>query len=128
MIRFTLDKESRVRIATFEGVVDDTELFAAYQKLMSEEGFDPTLHHLADLRAVEHFAVSTAGLRQLVGSFTNLNGLGLRTKLAIVAAKDDVFGMARMYQVFRSDAPQELQIFRDMAEAKNWLGLPLNEE
>jgi len=128
MIRFKLDEASRVRIAIFEGVVGDTELIAAYKKLMSEDDYDPTLNHLADLRAVEDFAVSTAGLRQLVESFTNLNSLGLRTKLAIVAARDDVFGMARMYQTLRSDAPQMLRVFRDITEAKNWLDLPLSEE
>lgn len=127
MIRFSLDKTRRVRIATFEGEIDDAQLFDAYKKLMAADDYDPTLHHLADMRAVEKFGVTSAGLRQLVGSFINLNKLGLRTKLAIVTAKDDVYGMARMYQTFRSNAPQDPRVFRDIKEAETWLALPSTE-
>ncbi len=46
-----------------------------------------------------------------------------KSRRAIVADKDITFGMARMYEVFREDAPEEIKLFRDIAEARRWLGL-----
>lgn len=96
-------------------------LIRAYEQLISARDYDPTLHHLADLRAVEHFNVSSVGIRQLTRTLPRLDELRIQTKLAIVAEKDDVYGMARMYQTLRSDAPQLIQVFRDMEDAKGWL-------
>jgi hypothetical protein len=35
-----------------------------------------------------------------------------------------VFGLSRMYQAFRSDSPAEIGVFRELHEARAWLGLP----
>ncbi len=53
----------------------------------------------------------------------------VETKTAIVADKDWTFGMARIYQTYRDDlkdgATRHFQVFRNMEEAREWLGLPL---
>jgi len=44
-------------------------------------------------------------------------------KLAIVAPRDVLFGMARMYEILRADSPVEVQVFRGRDEAESWLGI-----
>lgn len=44
-------------------------------------------------------------------------------KLAIVAPRDLLFGMARMYEMLRNDSPVEVRVFREREEAESWLGL-----
>ncbi len=41
----------------------------------------------------------------------------------MVAEKDVSFGMARMYEMLREAEPDQIKVFRDMAEARRWLGL-----
>jgi hypothetical protein len=40
---------------------------------------------------------------------------------AIVADKDVIFGLARMWELMSSDAPMEIMVFRDRAEAEEWI-------
>jgi tetrahydromethanopterin S-methyltransferase subunit E len=46
-----------------------------------------------------------------------------RSRVAMVATTDVHYGLSRMYQAFRSDSPLDLRVFRDMREARTWLGL-----
>jgi hypothetical protein len=48
-----------------------------------------------------------------------------KSRRAVVTEKDEMFGMARMYQSLREthDKPDQVQVFRDMAGARRWLGL-----
>ena len=44
-------------------------------------------------------------------------------KFAIIAKRDFLFGMARMYQILRDESPVEVRVFRDRGEAELWLGI-----
>jgi hypothetical protein len=121
MIRFELDMQRRTRVARFTGVVDDQELLGSYAGLVEQPDFDPSLNDLVDMTGVERLDVSTAAVRQLVSMFTPLDQADVVTRLAIVAPRDHVFGMARMYEILRSDAPEMIAVFRDMDEAQRWL-------
>jgi hypothetical protein len=41
-----------------------------------------------------------------------------------VADGDAVFGLSRLFQALRSESETELRVFRDLGEARAWLGLP----
>ena len=41
---------------------------------------------------------------------------------------DEVFGLSRMTQSLRQESPPEIQVFRELAPAREWLGLPLEHE
>jgi hypothetical protein len=122
VIEFTVEPAARLRVATFTGTIDDAGLMEAYGQLIACPDYDPTLNDLADLSGVGRFDVSADALRGLIALFVPVDRLGHRTRLAIVAAADSVFGMARMYEMLRMDAPEEICVFRDMAEAREWLG------
>ncbi len=46
-----------------------------------------------------------------------------KSRRAIVAETDIKFGMARMYEMYGEADPTQIEVFRDMAEARRWLGL-----
>lgn len=124
MIHFEVDGPRRTRVAIFEGIVTDTELLGSYGSLVQEPDYDPTLDDLVDMRGVQRLEVSTEAVRRLVDLFTPIDPEGVTTRLAIVAAKDETFGMARMYEILRSDAPEQIRVFRHRAEAEAWLFEP----
>jgi hypothetical protein len=121
-IAFAIDRAIRLRTATFSGFVSDADLLGAYAGLVAEPDYDATLDDLVDLREVTHFGVSTDGLRQVIGMFAPIDGLGIPTRLAVVAPSDAVYGVSRMYQMLRGDeVPEEINVFRDLGEAHAWL-------
>ncbi len=42
---------------------------------------------------------------------------------ALHVSKDVIYGMARMFQILTDDRPATSEVFKDMAEARKWLGL-----
>lgn len=123
MIRFRVDAAHGVRIAEFLGVVDDDDLLGSYGRLVEEPGYDPTLHDLADMRRIERLDVSSTALRRLVEMFAPLESRDHPTRLAIVAPKDHVYGLSRMYEMLSADTPEDIRVFREYGPAATWLGL-----
>jgi hypothetical protein len=69
--------------------------------------------------------VTTGGLRRLSEIGAKADTPGARTRLAIVVTQPFGYGLARMYQAFRSFLPntsKEVQIFRNRLDALKWIG------
>jgi hypothetical protein len=124
-IRFRVDPAARVRFAVIEGTIGDDELVDAYAAVLGDPDFDPTLNDLVDARAVRRVDVTPVGVRRLADLVQQIDRLALPTKVAVVAPDDVAYDTARMYEALRAGqhAPAEHRVFRDMAEARQWLGL-----
>jgi hypothetical protein len=124
-IRIRVDAAARVRHSVLEGTVGDDELVDAYSAVLSHPDFDPTLNDLVDARAVRRVDVTPAGVRRLADLVQQIDRLSLPTKVAVVAGDDVAYDTARMYEALRAGqhAPAEHRVFREMAEARRWLGL-----
>ena len=51
-----------------------------------------------------------------------LDRFGQVYKLALVAKEDLAYGMLRMYQSWSGDRPVEINVFRTMDDAQDWIG------
>ena len=47
-------------------------------------------------------------------------------KTAVLTSEDAAFGMSRVYEVFSSESPEKVQVFRDRHEALCFLGAPVD--
>lgn len=121
MIDFRLVPVHRLRIATFSGIVGDDELVESYRDLIAEPDYDLTFDDLVDLTPLVELRVTSDAVRRLVALFEPYNHLGVTNRLAIVAPRDYMYGMARMYQLLRSEAPEQTMVFRSLDEAAAWL-------
>jgi hypothetical protein len=124
-IRIRVDPAARVRYAVIEGTVGDDELIDAYAAVLGDPDFDPTLNDLVDARTVRRIDVTPMGLRRLADLVQQIDRLALPTKVAVVTPDDVAYDAARMYEALRAGqrAPAEHRVFRDMEEARRWLGL-----
>ncbi len=114
-----IDSSLGVVFSTFQGVVTKEDILAQVEMFRTDPAFQPSFNHLIDTRGTTRFDVSTDGLRAV----SMHSAFNEKSRRAVVAEKDEMFGMARMYEVFREDAPDQMTVFRDMAEARRWLGL-----
>jgi hypothetical protein len=129
-IRIRVDPAARVRHSVLEGTVGDDELVDAYAGVLDDPDFDPTLNDLVDARAVRRVDVTPSGVRRLAALIQQVDRLSLPTKVAVVAADNVAYDMARMYEAVRAgqNAPAEHRVFRDMSDARRWLGLGGGED
>lgn len=119
-ISFRLDSQLSFVISEGSGTLTIQDLIGHAESLRS----DPVLSghdELVDLSRVEKVEVTSEGLRQLASTVARLNPDRKAYRVAVVAPDDVVYGMARMYEVFRDELAGTLQTFRTVDEARGWL-------
>ena len=100
------------------GILTDADLIAHVRALRIDAAFRADMCQLADFRDVTKIAISPVGVRDLGA----LNPWGQGARRAVVVASDYAYGMARMYQMIREPSQDELEIFRGLDHALDWLG------
>jgi len=116
---YTIDLARSLVLSRGWGVVTDRELLAHVRALTADPRFAPHFRQLADLRDGTDMQVTASTIREMV----RLNPFWAGARRALVVTSDVVFGMARMYQLLRDESPDELQIFRKVDDALQWLGI-----
>jgi len=101
------------------GTLTDEELAENSRTLRDDPRFQPDFSQLADLRGVTLLTATRTGIRYLA----QINPFGAGARRAIVVGSEVAFGMARMYDLTRADALDEVEVFRDLPDALDWLGL-----
>ena len=120
-INSQIDSSLGVVFSTFQGVVTQEEILGQVENFISDSTFQPSFNHLIDTRGTTRFDVSFAGMRA-VSSHTTFNE---KSRRAVVVGENEMYEAARVYQILREEQrkPDQVQVFRDMEEARRWLGL-----
>lgn len=118
---YVIDLERRLVRTTISGVVTGAELRALRDRLAADPSFSPDLSGLIDLSAARPDALTTADIQNLARTAK----FGPSARRAFVSSDPAMFGLARMFEVYREmrDGPDRTATFRTVAEAEEWLGL-----
>lgn len=125
-LEFDTLEDERIFVTRFIGSVGDEELVDCYRRLVAVGRMEDSRPHLVDGRQVTEITVTRSGMERLAGDFASHDG-GLRGhRVALLADRDLVYGMFRVWQAERSELGDEALVFRDEAKAVAWLlgGLP----
>ncbi len=114
---YTIDLARSLVLTRGWDIVTDRELLTHVRTLAADPRFARNFCQLADLRDVTDVQVTAATIKEMV----RLNPFWAGARRAMVVTSDVVFGMARMYQILRDESPDELEIFRKMDGALQWL-------
>ncbi|MBK7833709.1 MAG: hypothetical protein IPK33_23170 [Gemmatimonadetes bacterium] len=79
----------------------------------------PDLRQLIDFRQLTSLEVTARDIRD-AASAQPFTGGAMRV---FVITTDELFGMARMYQILTEDTPHDLHLVRDIDEAFSLLGI-----
>lgn len=110
-------------VVVYAGRVSAEELASLSEALLRDPAYQHVTRQLADLRQCEGIEVPTEELRDLA-RHVSVTDQREGVRLAVVATRDVMFGMARLYTAHREPSTMEIRVFRDMREARAWLGLP----
>jgi hypothetical protein len=125
-VRDQFDADQNVLLVTIDGHVQDEDLLKYARIAAGNAAMPPDHDVLVDMRGTESLGdVQAQTLRQVANLFTRTDAAPEQSRVALVAPHDVGYGLSRMYQAFRSDSPIEVRVFREMREARAWLGLPL---
>ncbi len=118
-VNHVIDAELGVVFTTLRGAVTFKEFARHLQDLDGDPDFRPDMMELLDGNdaGTDEFDV------EQMMSFKDSYVWGPGARRALVCNSDLVFGLFRMFQITSGDAHGEIKLFRDIDEARTWLGL-----
>ena len=116
---YTIDVSRHLILSKASGTVTGEEILDHQSRLMRDPSFEPTLNQLADFTSVTRVSVTSEDVRLLAVR----NFFAPQSRRCLVAPTSEIFGLARMFQLFRevNGAPEQMRIFRNREEAMLWL-------
>jgi hypothetical protein len=116
---FEIDPERELVTSRAFGSLSNEDMRMHCEQLVAHPAFRPTYRQLADLRDVTEFIVDS----QTIEEVARMRVFEPGTRRAIVAATGVGFGLARMYSMYSAATGQVLEVFTDLHDAEDWLGL-----
>ena len=104
------------------GTLTGTEILVAINAVhQTEEKTREIVFQIGDFRLVEKVELPTEDIKSVAERDRLTATINPNLITAVVAEKDILFGLSRMWEIFISDAPGDTAVFRSMDEAKSWV-------
>ena len=123
----SIDLQSRLLITTWEGVAIDIDFIEAikkYQQDIQSQKDCLDFNEVVDLSNVTVMKLTIDGLKK-IGSIASITDQDrTSTKLAIIVSSNLVYGIAKIYQAYRSfsnNSKKELRVFKNKNDAFEWV-------
>ena len=115
-------EQGRGLVLTGSGLITARDIHDVKTALLAQESLlRQVAYAIVDLKAVTELKLTAAELRGLVKLDLHLAKLLPHAAVAIVAAADHPFGMARMWEVLAEDTGWQTAVFRTRAQAEAWV-------
>lgn len=118
-VSYRIDSALRIVFSDASGVLTLKEALTYVERLRADPAFDKGMNQLFDFSTVTDVALDSEQLRTMARA--NVFGPGVRRAFATVG--DLNFGIARMFEALLASAQHDLRVFRDLGEARRWLGI-----
>ncbi|SHO53485.1 hypothetical protein [Desulfopila aestuarii] len=122
-ILFNSFKEQNYFLSKWSGKITDREMLDEYARFFSSEDWVPGMNELSDVAEVDMTDISPTGVLDLkvytekTYSEHNVD----KMKTAIYCSDALPYGIATVYQSLAEDSPEDVRVFLDFDEAKEWL-------
>lgn len=115
---YKIDKERRLVLSTFSGVVTMADGLGHQDKLLQDPDFDPSFSQLIDYRHVTKIKLGPEDLRILA----QRSIFSPESRRAMLVKSDAAFGLARKFEALRESFGEKgIRVFRDLEDALDWI-------
>jgi len=119
--RIKINKNRKLAKVSAYGNVNVLELKEIFHETVRHKDWEAGFDMLCDYRKIEKFPVTSGDINDMTEWQTSIDALIGQGKCAVVASRDFVFGMNRMWEILSADRSQQVRVFRKIKEAVSWL-------
>jgi hypothetical protein len=116
---YRIDPARRLVHCRAWGTLTREDLHDHYRGLVIDPHFEPHFQQFGDLREVDAISVDRATIAEVA----KLPVFDAGVRRAIVAPSDFAFGIGRMFATYAESADQNVRVFREIDEAREWLDI-----
>ena len=119
---YSIDPAAGLVRISCSGVFTNQEMIDCMEQLYRDPARKSGMPSLIDCREGETMQVTAAGCQAAATiEATIVDPVQAPWAVAVVAPQDEVFWIARTYEVLRAGSPQTVRVFRQRADAERWL-------
>jgi hypothetical protein len=124
---YKIDLHNKLIITSWSGDVIDSELIDAlthYQQNIKSRPEYRLFDEIVDFSNANKFHLSSDGIERLVRIGASGDSPETTTRLAVVVSSQVAFGLARMYETYRSLVPsgtKVMRVFKNYNDALEWI-------
>ena len=123
---YTIIPDQKVACIRAWGKVTVDDIMIQGERMFAEGEWRNGFSILCDYREITELNVTSEEVKRLVGQDKKNERLFDKSKCAVVATKDFIFGLSRMWEILSEDTSLTKMVFKDIADAIRWLGLDLD--
>ncbi len=122
-----IDNKNKLIVTTWEGDVVDIDLIEALTKYQQDIQCRPQYlgyNEIVDFSNVGKIKVTTEGIKNIGRTASTTDQNGIDRRLAFIVSSELAFGLARMYEVYRSftrKTNKEVRTFKKKSDAYEWV-------
>ena len=122
-----IDNKNKLIITTWEGEARDIEFIEAIKKYQNDIQNHPdyiNYNEIVNLSKVTGFKLTTKGIKTIGEIASTTDKKEINRKLALIVNSNLAFGLARMYEAYRSfskSANKEIRVFKNEKNAFEWI-------
>ncbi len=122
-VTYRVDRERSLALTTAEATLTPADLQGYVRAVLADPDVRPGFNELVDLTHVASLELSTADIASVVGAIEEFGQKVKETRTALVTSDRNAEEISRLYDLFRTRMPGTMRLFRDLAEARAWLGV-----
>ena len=122
-----VDTKRQLIITTWEGKAHDIEFIEAIRKYQKDIQSHPdyiNFNEIVNLSGVTGYKLTAEGIRSIGKIASSTDKTDANKKLAIIVSTTLAYGLARMYEAYRSfskKAHKKINIFKNESDALEWI-------
>ena len=121
-ITYEVDEANKIIRSRMHGHVTTDEFLATANEAIKDQRISSGYSHLIDMDMIQTIDIPSDIVSSTARETTD-KGFLQHGKTAIVAGRDYIFALGRMYQAYASVTGRTIEVFRRREEAEEWLGL-----
>ena len=117
-ISYTIHADLKLLVTRYVGVVTNHEFTKAYYSIFEGSEFRHGFNELADIQETKELKITAGAMRNvsaLVSHFYKGGSESMRT--AVLAPRDDLYGICRMYSAYADPDSEDVKFFKDVSDA-----------
>jgi hypothetical protein len=125
-ILYRIIPDQKVAYIKAWGKVTVDEIMIEGARMFAETEWENGFNILCDYREITEFNPVCEDVQRVVDQDKKHEPLFDKSKCAVVAKGDLVFGISRMWEILSQDTNLSTMVFRDIREAINWLEMDMD--